>query len=95
MEYIIDKKNRRIVFKTTTLNLEGEAVVINEFDKLEKTFLKNTSDTYACELILLDVEIENENTQQKEVETKAFARRIGFESWLMEFDPTQYKKIEG
>jgi hypothetical protein len=79
--YVIDKLNRRIILEKATLNETDN--IINEFDRLDKFFLEGTEDRYECELVLIDVE----------GELKAFARRVGNEKWLMEFEVEKYNKM--
>ena len=93
MNYTIDLKNRRIVFDATGLSLDSNNVFINEFDKLTKKFLPDTSDTYECELVLLEVDLLNDKEEIVGTETKAFVRRIGRVDWLMEFNTNEYSKI--
>ncbi|MGL6132322.1 MAG: hypothetical protein ACRCZ9_11990 [Fusobacteriaceae bacterium] len=90
--YTIDLKNRRIILETTVWGIEDS--VINEFDKLEKDFLPNTADTYECELVLVDVDVLDEKQEVIGKETKAFARRVGYSDWLMEFVVEEYKKCK-
>lgn len=89
MDYVIDLENRRVMPVATALNL-GELKIINEFDILEKKFLPNTEDEYQCELVLLDVGIHDDNMNIIGIETKAFARRLGFDDWLMPFTFEEY-----
>ncbi|MGL5646955.1 MAG: hypothetical protein ACRDDY_03810 [Clostridium sp.] len=89
MDFYIDEKNRRVVIGNVK---SRSAIVINEFDKLEKNFLATTKDKYECELVLLEVEVRDENDEITGAETKAFARRVGCEQWLMEFDTENYRK---
>ncbi|MGL5100803.1 MAG: hypothetical protein ACRC6B_12380 [Fusobacteriaceae bacterium] len=91
MNYTIDLENRRVILDATTFDLEP--TVINEFDKLEKFFLPNTEDTYECELVLQEVDIYDDEQNVVGKETKAFARRVGNELWLMEFETDKYNKI--
>ncbi|MGL6099090.1 MAG: hypothetical protein ACRCZ9_03460 [Fusobacteriaceae bacterium] len=88
MNYTIDKINRKITIETKTKNI----IVINEFDLLEKKFLSNTVDKYECELVLMDVSVYGDKMNVIETETKAFARRIGYSEWLMEFEVESYCK---
>lgn len=94
--YTIDKLNRKIIITVqkdgvSTFSNYSEKIEINEFDKLEKKFLPNTQDKFECELILLDVEKRDESGNKTGImETKAFARRIGREDWLMEFNESDY-----
>lgn len=88
MNYTIDKLNRTVTVQSKTKNI----IVINEFDKLDKRFIDGTQDKYDCELILLEVEIYDEKMNIIGNETKAFARRIGFSEWIMDFDTEDYKK---
>ncbi|MGL4426000.1 MAG: hypothetical protein ACRCZ0_08515 [Cetobacterium sp.] len=90
--YTIDLKNRRIILEKTEWGIEDS--VINEFDKLEKSFLPNTADKYECELVLVDVDILDEKQEVIGKETKAFARRIGCSDWLMGFEAEEYKKCK-
>lgn len=99
--YIIDKDKRRIVISKEPMTLqEGftqipkDSIVINEFDKINRVFIPGTEDIYECELVLIDVEIRDENNPEVHTgkyETKAFAKRIGYDSWLMEFNESEYK----
>ena len=42
-------------------------------------------------MVILDVDIKDMETGKKTgIETKAFARRIGQQNWLMEFDEKEY-----
>lgn len=85
--YTIDLKNRRIVIETKSKG----TVTINEFDKLDRVFLSGTYDKYECELVLLEVPIFNEeNIDTGKKETKAFARRIGNDNWVMIFNETEF-----
>lgn len=84
MDFYIDKENRRVIIGNVK---SRSAIVINEFDKLEKKFLEGTIDRYDCELVLLDIEEED-----KTVQTKAFARRIECPEWVMEFNLEEYNK---
>lgn len=92
--FIIDKENKRVIIVKDSVNLLSVEIsednVINEFDKIYKTFLEGTKDIYECELILVDVDIKDENQETVRVETKAFARRIGRSEWLMEFNLDEY-----
>lgn len=90
MSFTIDKELRRVI--VGDLKQKMTVVVINEFDKLEKAFLENTSDKYECELVLLDVDVMDENMNVVGKETKAFARRVGKVQWLMEFNTEEYSK---
>lgn len=94
MEFYVDKENRRVVLykEVSPLSLEESEVIINEFDVVKKGFLPNTVDKYECELVLLDVDKYDEDGDKIGVGTKAFARRIGNEQWLMEFDVENYSK---
>ncbi|MGL5964665.1 MAG: hypothetical protein ACRCZ2_09775 [Fusobacteriaceae bacterium] len=83
--YTIDIENRRVIIEGATKN--SEPTFINEFDKLEKKFLANTADKYECELVLVDVK----NEESGETKTEAFARRVGYEQWLMPFNTEEYK----
>lgn len=101
--YIIDKDKRRIVISKEPMTLEEgtgfyqipkEHIIVNEFDKINRNFIPGTQDTYECELVLLDVEIRDENNPEVHTgkyETKAFAKRIGYDNWLMEFNESEYK----
>ncbi|MGL4424965.1 MAG: hypothetical protein ACRC0F_10345 [Cetobacterium sp.] len=90
MTYTIDKVKRQIVIESKTRDI----TIINEFDKLEKKFLPNTADKYECELVIVDVAVTNEQMEKTgEVETKAFARRIGYSEWLMEFEVEEYEVV--
>lgn len=53
--------------------------------------MDGTADKYECELVLVDCKVKDENGEDTgEIETKAFAKRIGYDNWLMEFDETEY-----
>lgn len=85
--YTIDEKNRRIIISGD----KRENIVINEFDRLTRKFLPNTQDKYECELVLLEVpknDIVNEDNNETEI--KAFARRIGSQNWLIEFNESEF-----
>ncbi len=87
--YVLDTVNRRVI-----INYQNQEIVINEFDKVEKVFLKNTSDVYECELVILDT-IRTDDTTDKEIlETKSYIRRVGNEQWLMDFNLTDYVLIK-
>lgn len=64
--------------------------IINEFDRIQKKFLPNTVDKYECELVLLEVPTYNAELVETGKETKAFARRVGYENWLMKFNEEDY-----
>ena len=54
--------------------------------------MPGTQDVYECELVLLEVDVINPQTQEKtgEKELKAFAQRKDHAGWLMEFVETEY-----
>lgn len=88
--YTIDKENRRIII-TPEITTTYSQKIINEFDKLKRIFLDGTVDQYECELIIIDVDKKDIETGKKiGIETKAFARRLGQQNWLMEFDEKEY-----
>lgn len=87
--YVLDTVNRRVI-----INYQNQEIVINEFDKVEKVFLKNTSDVYECELVILDTIITDDTTDKEILETKAYIRRVGNEQWLMDFNLTDYVLIK-
>ncbi|MGL5965455.1 MAG: hypothetical protein ACRCZ2_13820, partial [Fusobacteriaceae bacterium] len=82
--------NRRVILEATAFGVDS--AIIDEFDLLEKEFLPNTEDIYECELILLEVDIQDEDMNVVGTETKAFARRIGYSEWLMPFETATYIK---
>ena len=85
--YTIDLKNRRVIIETKSRG----TITINEFDRLNRVFLDGTHDKYECELVLLEVPVMNENNEDTgKKETKAFARRVGNEDWLMIFNETEF-----
>lgn len=89
MEFRIDEAKRQVIVIPGVAKA-GE-IVLNELDPLNRKFLEGTDDKYECELVLQDVEITNETGEKTGVtELKAFARRKGVESWLMEFVPEEY-----
>ena len=100
--YVIDKDNRRIVISAqpmtipedgTTFVMPKDTIIVNEFDKVDRIFLPGTEDTYECELVLVDVEVRDEKNPEVhtgEYTTKAFARRIGYDNWLIEFNEAEY-----
>lgn len=100
--YVIDKDNRRIVISAqpmtipedgTTFAMPKDAIIVNEFDKVDRIFLAGTEDIYECELVLVDVEVRDEKNPEVhtgEYTTKAFARRIGYDNWLIEFNEAEY-----
>ena len=87
--YQIDEKNRAIYIYNTE---KTTPIIIKEYDRLQKKFEEGTTDKYECELILLEVELRDLITQEKtgEKEIRAFARRINYPQWLMEFDENEY-----
>lgn len=87
--YQIDEKNRAIYIYNTE---KTTPIIIKEYDKLQRKFEEGTVDKYECELILLEVELRDLITQEKtgEKEIRAFARRINYPQWLMEFDENEY-----
>lgn len=86
MEFYVDKENRRVIIQRDIVPLSLDSNIIKEFDKVKKIFIPNTVDTYLCELVLLDIEDEDGN-----METKAFARRVGYPEWLLEFNVTDFE----
>ncbi|MGL5963191.1 MAG: hypothetical protein ACRCZ2_02145 [Fusobacteriaceae bacterium] len=88
--YTIDIANRRIILEAVTLGVDG--AIINEFDRLTKEFLPNTTDKYECELVLVEVDVQDDDMEIIGKETKAFARRVGYSEWLMPFETTSYSK---
>lgn len=83
----IDTKKRQLII---TDNIQKTVIKgINEFDKIKKRFLPNTDEKYECELVLLDVEVGEDEKTKKKI-TKAFAKRIDYDNWLMEFNETDY-----
>lgn len=94
----IDAVERKIIItrkaklnKLTTEEQE-ETIEIREGETLERIFLPGTQDVYECELVLLEVDVINPQTQEKtrEKELKAFAQRKDHAGWLMEFVETEY-----
>lgn len=94
----IDAVERKIIItrkaklnKLTTEEQE-ETIEIREGETLERIFLPETQDVYECELVLLEVDVINPQTQEKtgEKELKAFAQRKDHAGWLMEFVETEY-----
>lgn len=94
----IDAAERKIIItrkaklnKLTTEEQE-ETIEIREGETLERIFLPGTQDVYECELVLLEVDVINPQTQEKtgEKELKAFAQRKDHAGWLMEFVETEY-----
>lgn len=91
----IDKNNRQIII---THDRTKDVRIIKEFEKIEKVFLDGTEDIYECELILLEVPVQDDSTLfhnsqiEPKLETKAFARRIGvgFENWLEDINETDF-----
>lgn len=84
-KYEINKDKREVV-----VYFNDEIIILKEFTKLDKVFISNTSDTYQCELVILDSIITEEGDNQDKSITKAYARRIGNEQWLMEFNLEDY-----
>lgn len=67
-----------------------EEVTLREHDIVSPIFLPGTEDTFECELLLLDVSTTDPMTMEVTgTETKAFLKRVGFDNWLMDFDPNQ------
>ena len=91
MNFVIDKESRRVVIGD--MRQKMSTVIINEFEKVNKTFLEGTIDKYECELVLLEVDLLNDKQDIVGTETKAFVRRIGRVDWLMEFNTNEYSKI--
>lgn len=96
---IIDAEERKIVItrtvkaKSRTKTMEEQEVIeIREGETLERIFLPGTQDVYECELVLLEVDVINPQTQEKtgEKELKAFAQRKDRADWLIEFVETEY-----
>lgn len=94
----IDAVERKIIItrkaklnKLTTEEQE-ETIEIREGETLERIFLPGTQDVYECELVLLEVDVINPQTQEKtgEKELKAFAQRKNHTGWLMEFVEEEY-----
>ncbi|WP_462424436.1 hypothetical protein [Fusobacterium ulcerans] len=87
--YQIDEKNRAIYIYDTEKTIP---IIIKEYDRLQRKFEEGTSDKYECELVLLEVELRDLITQEEtgEKEIRAFARRINYPQWLMEFDENEY-----
>ena len=99
MDYIIDEINRTVTIPSIKRSLITGAstqddIILHEFDTLKKKFLENTADKYECELILEEVDVYDENDLEKRTpigkELKAFARRKGYDMWLMELDLNDY-----
>lgn len=91
MDFIIDKESSRVIIGDERQKMT--TITINEFEKINKTFIEGTIDKYECELVLLDVDVKDEHDNVINTETKAFARRIGYSNWLMEFNTSEYSKI--
>lgn len=90
MQFRIDEVKRQVILQQEKPRV-GE-VIINEFDTLTRKFLNDTGLKYECELVLARVEVLNELGEKTGAqETKAFARRKGFDNWLMEFIPQEYE----
>lgn len=94
----IDAVERKIIItrkaklnKLTTEEQE-ETIEIREGETLERIFLPGTQDVYKCELVLLEVDVINPQTQEKtgEKELKAFAQRKNHAGWLIEFVEEEY-----
>ncbi|MEG0069731.1 MAG: hypothetical protein RR191_05635 [Cetobacterium sp.] len=89
MQFRIDEAKRQVIVISGAAKA-GE-IVLNELDPLERKFLEGTNEKYECELVLQDVALIDDNGDKTGVtELKAFARRKGAESWLMEFIPEEY-----
>lgn len=87
---IVDAENRRVVIDMPSpLGTKdiSTPLIINEFEKVNKVFLEKTKDKYECELLLVDVEVQDENMKPTgEFVTKAFGKRVGYSEWLIEFN---------
>lgn len=95
----IDAEERKIIITRTAKTKgraktteEQEVIEIREGETLERIFLPGTQYVYECELVLLEVDVINPQTQEKtgEKELKAFAQRKDHAGWLMEFVETEY-----
>lgn len=86
--YKIDKEKRQIIVTNNT----RKEIIINEFDTLHRIYLPNTKDKYECELVLLDIEMQNELGEGTgKFETRAFGRKKGNPHWLLNFVPEEYE----
>ncbi|MGL4998933.1 MAG: hypothetical protein ACRC5T_08215 [Cetobacterium sp.] len=86
--FILDVEKRNV---TINSNLTKDAIVVKEYESLNRKFLTGTADKYECELVLLEVEKMNELDEKTGIfETKAFSRKKGNAGWLMEFEPNDY-----
>lgn len=91
----VDAVTRQVILTPVTKK-RGTKVVqvirINEFDKLKRKFIKGTGENYECELVILKTKTHDNNGEDNlgaEVD-KAFARRIGYDNWLISFEPNEY-----
>lgn len=86
--YRVDVEKRQVI---VSVGVPRTEIVLNEFQELSKIFLEGTEEKYRCILILTDVELVSDDGEKTgEVETKAFAKKIGYDNWIMEFIPSEY-----
>lgn len=94
--YMINPEKRQLIISSPN-NLNGEvsllsnnSITLNEFDTLYKNFLPGTIDTYEVELIFLEVEEYDENTQTYTKVLKPFGRRKDNHHWILTFNESDY-----
>ncbi|MGL6099824.1 MAG: hypothetical protein ACRC0G_09405 [Fusobacteriaceae bacterium] len=81
----IDAANRKVtIINSASTLIEKEGIVLNEFDSIGFKFLPKTEDTFETELVLLEVENEDGET-----ETKPYMRRKD-NGIILSFDPNDY-----